>query len=155
MTGDGGTSTSITENGGNGGHGIFVNNATDVEITKCFVLATGVGGSTDGAGAGTGGNGGHAVSITSSSIDISVRNCTFRATGAAGTGGGGGGVAGKAVDDDVSAGANESIIFSNFAHNITNATKFDLQASGAEKGVNIAIPPTSTIVNTFANVYAS
>jgi hypothetical protein len=62
-------------------------------------------------------------------------------------------VGGKAVDDDVVAGANASKIYANFAHDISNATKFDVQASGAESGFGLSNPPSSTAVSVYANVF--
>ena len=144
-TGNGGTST----NAGDGGNGINVNGATDVEIADCTIFKTGAGGS----GGSSDGSGGDGIFIASTSTDISVHNCIIRNTGAAGTGGGGGGVAGKAIDDDVAADAAASIIFGNFAHNIANAIRFDLQATGVEQGFDVSNPPTSTAVSVYANVF--
>ncbi len=144
-TGDGGANATA----GDGGNGINVNGSFDVEIADCTIFKTGAGGD----GAGSNGDGGHGVFITSTSTDISVHNCIIRNTGAAGGGAGGAGVAGKAVDDDVAAGAAGSVVFGNFAHNIANATKYDLQASGLESGFSLSNPPSSTAVSVYANVY--
>ncbi len=137
------------EVGGNGGNGINVNGSTDVEIADCTIFKTGAGG----AGDVTNGNGGHGIFIASTATDISVHNCIIRNTGAAGGGGGTAGSGGEAIDDDVAAGAAVSIIFGNFAHNIANAIRFDLQASGGEDGFSLSNPPSSTAVSVYANVY--
>jgi len=143
-TGDGGDSATA----GDGGNGVNVNGSTDVEIADCTIFKTGAGG--DGASAE--GDGGNGMFIASTSTDISVHNCIIRNTGAAGTGSATG-VAGKAIDDDVAAGAAGSVVFGNFAHNIANATKYDLQASGIESGFSLSNPPSSTAVSVYANVF--
>ncbi len=144
-TGFGGDSATA----GDGGNGVNVNGSTDVEIADCTIFKTGDGG--DGASAE--GDGGKGIFIDSTSTDVSVHNCIIRNTGAAGTGGPSSGVGGKAIDDDVAAGAAASIIFGNFAHNIANAIRFDLQASGGEDGFSLSNPPSSTAVSVYANVY--
>ncbi len=148
-TGAGGSSSQF---GGDGGHGIFVasivGNNTKIAISNCIISDTGAGGS----GGTAGGSGGNGVFIGSSNADVSVRNCTISNAGAAGAGGGGS-VAGKAVDDDVAAGAGASKIYANFAHDITNAIKFDLQASAVESGFALSNPPSSTAVSVYANVF--
>jgi hypothetical protein len=151
-TGAGGDSGSAAS-GGNGGNGVNVNGSTDVEIADCTIFKTGKGGD-NGLGSGPNGDGGNGIFIATASTDISVHNCIIRNTGAAGTGGSGG-TAGKAIDDDVAAGAAGSVIFSNFAHNIANATKFDLQAGGVESGFALSNPPSSTAVSVYANVFTS
>ena len=152
-SGDGGNGGTGTSNGGDAGHGIFIEStATETEITDSTVLSTGNGG--DGAGAGTNGNGGNGVKIESDAIDTVLRNCTIRNTGSAGTGGAAG-IDGKAVDDDVIMVATASMVYSNFAHNIANTIKFDLQQAGTEQGVPMPNPPTATVINSFANVFVS
>ena len=147
-TGDGGTGTTT---GGNGGVGINVTSSTETEVTDTTILFTGNGGN----GGTTTGSGGDAVFISSLSVDTVIRNCTMRNTGAAGTGGGSGGRGGRAIEDDVTTVVNLSMSYSNFAHNIANAIKFNLQATGVEQGVALANPPTATVVNSFANVFVS
>ena len=144
-TGDGGSA----DPGSDGGNGINVNGSTDVEIADCTIFKTGAGGT---SGASTGGDGGQGIFIDNSSTDISVHNCIIRNTGAGG-GGAPAGVGGKAIDDNVAVGAAESIIFGNFAHNIANALKYDLQAGGVETGFALSNPPSSTAVSVYANVY--
>jgi len=144
-----GAGGNATQFGGDGGHGISVASVsnTKVAVSNCMISDTGVGGN----GGTTGGNGGNGVFIGSSNTDISVHNCTISNTGAAGTGGGG--AAGKAVDDNVAAGANASKVYANFAHDIGNSIKFDLQASAAESGFALSNPPSSTAVSAYANVF--
>ncbi len=60
-----------------------------------------------------------------------------------------------AIDDNVIITADFSLIYSNFAHNIANTIKYDLQAMGVESGVALPNPPTATVINPYANVYAS
>lgn len=153
---NGGAATNSGGDGGDGGRGILIaSTAQGAEINECTVLATGNGG-VGGAVSGVGGDGGDGIKIESTCIDISVRNCTIRNTGTGSVmGGGGAGVNGKAIDDDVTTIANLSMIYSNFAHNIANSIKYDLQATGIEQGVAMPNPPTSTVINTFANVFAS
>lgn len=152
-TGDGGTTSNAASDGGDGGNGFFIDSdATETEITQCTVLFTGNGG--DGGGSGTGGDGGEGVFIVSTALDTVIRNCTLRNTGAGGSGGNVG-AAGKAIEDDVTIVANLSMCYSNFAHNISNTIKYDLQGSGVEEGVALANPPTTTVVNSFANVFVS
>ncbi len=151
-SGDGGDST--TASGGDSGYGIHVNESTDMEIVRCIIFKTGNGGSSTFTSA-DGGDGGDGIFIAPGSTDIAVRSCIVRNTGSGGTGGVGGssGENGKAIDDEVTTGVSESLVFGNFAHNIANAVNFDLQGSGVEKGVNSPNPPTSPVVNSFANVY--
>ena len=96
--------------------------------------------------------------VESNADDTELRMCRISGTGAGG-GGGTAGVPGKAVFDLVTTSANLSAILSNFAHNISNPTKFDIQApslaGGPETGVMTPNPPTSTVINSFANVYSS
>ena len=136
-------------NGGDGGHGIFIASGsnTKIAISNCIISDTGAGGS----GSIAGGDGGNGVFIGSLNVDILVRNCTISNTGAGGTGGTS--FAGKAIDDNVAAGAGASKIYANFAHDITNAIKFDLQASAAESGFALSNPPSSTAVSVYANVF--
>ena len=139
---------------GNGGHGIHVLGANKVEIVNCLIEQTGAGGDDTDTAAG-GGDGGNGILIDSTAVDVAAANNIIRNTGAAGSGTSTStGVAGKAVDDNVAAGANGSQIFSNFAHNIANSINFDLQAAGSESGVMTPNPPTTTPVNSFANVYS-
>ncbi len=144
-TGAGGVGSS---DGGDGGNAINVNGSTDVEIADCTIFKTGAGGD----GFNTGGDGGNGIFIASASTDISAHNCVIRNTGVEGAGVADG-IAGKAIDDDVAAGAAASIIFGNFAHNISNTIRFDLQATGIEKGFSLVNPPSSTAVSVYANVY--
>jgi hypothetical protein len=149
-SGDGGDGGAT---GGNGGDGIFVaDGATETEVIDTTILYTGNGGA-----AATDGRGGHGVYIDGSAtgaFDTVIRNCTIRNTGAGGdpmdTA-----LGGKAVLDGVTAVANLSMVYSNFAHNIANAIKYDLQGLGTEQGVALANPPTATVVNPFANVFVS
>ncbi len=145
-SGDGGSS--VGSGGGDGGHGISVESgvASVAQVSNCIISDTGAGGS----GAVAGGDGGNGVFIGASNADISVHNCTISNTGASG---GGPSVAGKAVDDNVAAGAAASKIYANFAHDIANTIKFDLQASGVESGFALSNPPSSTAVSVYANVF--
>ncbi len=59
---------------------------------------------------------------------------------------------GKAVNDAVTSTNDLSIIFKNFAHNIANNTKFDIQAMG-ETGLLSPNPPDATVINPFGNVF--
>ena len=143
-----------SQTGGNGGAGISVSGTSrEIVITDCTILETGFGGNAV-AATSTGGDGGHGITIASTTSDISVRRCTIQNTGAGGTGTSTNGAPGKAVDDDVTTAANLSQIFANFAHNIANSTKFDLQAAG-EAGILTPNPPTAAVVNPLANVYSS
>ncbi len=152
-TGDGGTTTVGALAGGDGGNGFSIeSDATETEITDCTVLFTGNGG--NGGASGTGGDGGHCVFIASTALDTVARNCTLRNTGAGGTGSTPG-TNGRAVEDLVVIVANLSMVYSNFAHNIGNSVRYNLQAAGAEQGIAIANPPTATVVNSFANVFVS
>lgn len=144
-------------NGGRAGDGIAVGLSgvpAFTEILECIVFSTGNGGN-GGTGVTTGGDGGHAVSIGETAVDTSVRNCTLRNTGTGGTGGSASGENGRAVNDLVTTVGNLSMIFSNFAHNIANAVKYNIQSTGLESGVLTPNPPTSTVINPLANVYAS
>ncbi len=47
------------------------------------------------------------------------------------------------------------MIFSNFAHNIANSIKYNIQNTGTESGVLTPNPTTATVINPYANVYAS
>lgn len=149
-TGNGATGTTP----GSGGNGIHVlNGASGVEIFNCLVQKTGSGGNDTDTAAG-GGNGGNGIQIDSSAIDTAVMNCTIRNTGAAGSGTStSNAAAGKAVNDRVTIAANVSQIFSNFAHNIASATKFDIQAGNVERGILTPNPPTAVPINPFANVF--
>ena len=144
----------LLNNAASGGHGIRILGVDHAEIKECTILSTGVGGSATSASY-NGGDGGEGILIGSGCTDISVHNCIIRNTGAGGSGGAGGaaGAAGKAIDDDVVAGAIESKIFSNVAHNIANAIKYDLQASGVEKGFALLSPPNSVAISVYANVF--
>jgi parallel beta-helix repeat protein len=151
-TGNGGTGGGA--GGGRGGHGISVGLNAIVSLTEiinCIVFSTGNGG-TDPVT--TGGDAGHAIFIGATAVDTSVRNCTLRNTG---TGGAGtpSGLDGRAVQDLQTTAANFSMIYSNFAHNIANSVKYNIQNTGVESGVLTPNPPTSTVINPLANVYAS
>ncbi len=152
--GNGGSTTSVASNGGSGGIGVRVTSGTNIQIYNSTIMRTGSGGN-GGATSGVGGDGGNGFDVQSGASDVTIRNNRIKNTGSAGTGGGGSGVAGKAVDDNVTVTANLSMIYSNFAHNIANSIKFDLQATGVESGIFIPNPPTSTVINPLANVYAS
>lgn len=145
-------------NGGRAGHGIavgFTGVPAFTEVLECIVFSTGNGGN-GGTGMTTGGDGGHAVHVGANAVDTSVRNCTLRNTGSGGTGGSASGINGRAVNDLQTTAASFSMIFSNFAHNIANATvKYNIQNTGVESGILTPNPPTSTVVNPLANVYAS
>ena len=151
FSGDGGATSNVVNTAGRGGHGIFVNAASNAKITNCLVQRTGVGG--DNTASGTPGVGGDGVNIVSTSDDIEVTYCTIRNTGVGGTGGVG--VAdGSAINDLVpAADPGKSIILSNVGHNIANTSiRFEIGAAG-EKGVALTYPPTTTAVNVYANVY--
>jgi len=141
--GDGGNTVGAGLHGGNGGHGISVaaGTSTQVAISNCIISDTGLRGTGE-----IDGDGGNGVLIGSSNVDIAVHHCTISNTGF-------GTVEGKAVDDNVAAGANASKVYANFAHDIANAIKFDLQASGIEGGFELSNPPSSTAVNVYANVF--
>ena len=147
--GDGGANSSSGD-GGDGGNGVYMTAGTiEIDIANCTILKTGDGGTSS---SGTGGDGGHGVNIPSGCVDVSVHKCMIRNTGAAGSGSPSG-TGGKAILDAVAAGGTESKIFGNVAHNIANAIKFDLQASGVEEGWQLLSPPDSTAVSKYANVY--
>ena len=147
LTGNGGTATN--DDGGNGGHGIHVKDTVShVEIAECTIFGTGHGGDGDS----TGGDGGHGIQIDSTAVDVGVHHSRIRNTGA---GGSPSGVGGKAVLDSVTTSGAVSVLFSNFAHNISNAIKFDLAGTGTEKGILSPNPPTGVVINSFANVYVS
>ncbi len=146
----------LSGGGGSGGNGIHVSDiATKIEIDGCTVFSTGAGGR--GAFGANGGNGGHGIFIDSNCVDVAVHDCIIRNTGNGGPSGGGGGsagVGGKAMDDNVAAGASESVVYRNVAYYITNAIRFDLQASGSEDGVAMVNPPDNrSIGNQFVNFY--
>lgn len=146
-TGSGGAGSTT---GGNGGHGISVEgDATESEITDTTILFTGSGGSSDT----TNGNGGNGFNVESTALDTVIRNCTIRNTGAAG--GMGSGTDGYAILDAVVIVANLTMSYSNFAHNIANSVKYALQGFTTEQGIALSNPPTTTLVNPFANVFAS
>ena len=144
-----GAGGSGADDGGDGGHGISVASVSNIKVavSNCIISDTGAGG---GAISGFAGDGGNGVFIGSSNTDISVRSCTISNTGVFG---GGSSSAGKAVDDNVAAGAGASKIYANFAHDIPNAIKFDVQASGVESGFALSNPPSSTAVSVYANVF--
>ena len=149
FAGDGGNSTDGSSNGGRGGHGIFVNGASNAQIQNLLVRRTGRGGSDSGSG--IGGAGGDGVNITSASADIEVTDCIFRNTGLTISGG----AAGMAVNDSVPlADPAKSIILRNIGYEISNtATRYNIGAVGSEQGVSLTYPPTATAVNVNANVY--
>lgn len=137
--------------GGDGGHGVYIAGVSNmkVAISNCTISDMGAGGAGGGLGGGSGGSG---VYIESSNTDISVHNCTISNTGVAGSGGVG--VAGKAVADDVAAGAGASKTYANFAHDIANAIVYDLQGiNNTESGFALSNPPSSTAVSVYANVF--
>lgn len=147
ISGNGGSSTNGS--GGNAGNGIhIIDTVNHVEVAHCTIFSTGSGG--DGTTAG--GNGGHGIRIESGAVDIGVHDCRIRNTG---SGGSPGGIGGKAVFDEVTVSGAESILVSNFAHNIANSIKFDIAGGGTEKGVQSPNPPDGTVINPFANVYIS
>ena len=157
-TGNGGSGSSgaPSSSGGNGGFGIKVGNSLNASIQSVTVFSTGNGGNGFGAGH-TAGNGGHAIEVLATAIGTEVLNCILRNTGTVGTASSGAtaGLNGKAVDDHVTVTANLSKVFSNFAHDIASATKFDLQASGFERGTLIPNPPGQSVFNILANVFTS
>jgi len=147
ITGNGGDSSSGTA--GSGGDGIHIKDtANHIELDDCTIFETGSGG--DGSTAG--GNGGHGIQIASTAVDVGVHGCRIRNTGAGGAPGGAGG---KAILDAVTTAGAYSIIFSNFAHNISNTIKFDLRGTGTEEGVASPNPPDGTVLNPYANVFVS
>ncbi len=142
----GNAGSSLYGDGGNGGHGISIKDTVShVEIRNCTVFQTGSGGTPNGSG-------GHGVIIASDVIDAVVYDCHIRNTG---NGAAPGGVGGKAVQDAVTTAGSVSILYRNFAHNIANALKFDVQGTGVEKGILSPNPPDATVINPFANVYVS
>lgn len=149
-TGNGGSTGAGVNPGGSGGHGVNVANGLNTSIANVIVFATGNGG--NGFGGGVGGSGGNGIKISSYAVDTQVFNCVLRNTG---LGGSPSGANGKAIDDDVTVTANLSQIFSNIAYNISSATKFDLQASGFERGTLIPNPPGQSVFNILANVFTS
>ncbi len=155
QTASGGSVTGASGDGGDGGRGISVeSDAHQIEIKNTIIIGTGNGGDA-GAVTGTGGNGGDGIFIASTCIDVSVRDCTIRNTGAGGLGMTASGEGGKAVDDNVTTVTNLSMIYANFAHNIANDIKYDIQAEGLESGILVPNPPTGTVINPLANVFAS
>jgi parallel beta-helix repeat protein len=149
FTGQGGdNATTTTANGGNGIE--VLSGANSVEILNCFVETTGRGGNATVPVGGS--SGGHGIQIDSGAVGVAVTNCVIRNTGAAGTGtSSSNGLAGRAVNDLVT--TLSSQVFSNFAHDIANATKFDLQATNIESGIKTPNPPTAAPINPFANVF--
>ncbi len=151
VSGNGGNTTNAGSSGGFGGDGVRITENRRVKILDTIIVETGDGGN---ATTGVGGDGGNGIQIDANTIDATVRNCTIQQTGIAGSGGTSGS-GGKAVDDNVSTVDNLSMIFGNFAHNIANSIKFDLQNSGLEEGILTPNPPQSVVINPLANVYAS
>jgi hypothetical protein len=151
QSGSGGRATAGTA--GAGGAGVAVSSGTNSKILFCTIAATGAGGTGLGAVGGAGGDG---ISIASGCTNIEVRNCSISNTGSGGTGSSTG-ANGKAVKDSVPAASTTRLskVYSNFAYNIANSVKFDLQATGLEAGVVIPNPPTATVINPYANVYES
>jgi parallel beta-helix repeat protein len=146
--------------GGSAGHGILVGDGsgsavTNTEITGCTVMKTGKGGNATGANAG--GNGGNCIQTAQASTWVSVHDCTLRNTGIGGTGTPNG-LPGKAIYDQADVTNELSVIFRNWAFYIANPTKFDIQApglsGGPEKGIFSPNPPTSTVLNTWANIFS-
>lgn len=149
QSGAGGSATSGTA--GAGGAGIAISSGTNNRIYFCAIASTGAGGNGSGA---NGGAGGSAISIASGCINTEVRNCSLLNTGAGGTGTAAG-AGGNAVNDTVTTAGSLSKVYSNFAYNIANSVKFNLQNSGVESGVLLPNPPTTTVINSYANVYES
>lgn len=138
--------------GGNAGHGIFITGAAQyIEIENCLIYSTGRGGNSS---SGTSGNGGNGINIGSSSINTRVYNCRIQNTGSRGSTSGTLGTSGYAIFDQRTTN-NLSIIYSNFANNISNTIKYNLQNSGLESGILMPNPPTGTVINPYANVYTS
>ncbi len=147
ITGNGGNSA--TGAAGNGGNGISIaDTANHIELDDCTVFETGYGGN----GVTIGGNGGHGIEISSTAIDAGVHDCRIRNTGA---GGSPNGLGGKAILDAVTTAGAYSMVFSNFAHNISNEIKFDLRGTGTEEGIASPNPPDGTVLNPYANVFVS
>ncbi len=147
VSGNGGNA--LSGNGGSAGHGIHVkDNVSHAEISKCTIFGTGQGGN----GSLSGGNGGHGIFIESSADDVEVHDCRIRNTGLGGLPGGQGG---KAIRDLVTTPGSYSIVFHNFAHNISNDIKFDLQGTGTEMGIASPNPPDNMPLNPLANIYVS
>jgi hypothetical protein len=150
-SGNGGDANGAANNGGDAGDAVNVaTGCANAQINSNLIFVTGTGG--DGGASATGGRGGNGVTVASGAVDTEIRDNRFRNTGAGGSGSTTG-VGGKAVDDDVITTVNLSQVFSNFAHNIASATKFDLQATGFENGILTPNPPNASVVNPFANVY--
>jgi hypothetical protein len=145
--------------GGTAGSGISVGLSssasivTNTEITGCTIMKTGNGGN---ASSGPGGNGGDCIQTTTAAW-VSIHDCTLRNTGIGGTGTPNG-RPGKAVFDLANITNELSVIFRNWAFYIANGTKFDIQApslsGGPEKGIFSPNPPTSTVLNTWANLFS-
>jgi hypothetical protein len=158
-SGAGGDINDPTGTAGAAGHGINITGAgaVDIEIDRCLMYGTGAGGNNTNGVGGTGGAGGHGIAISADPTDVAVHDCVIRNTGAGGTGVDANGAGGKAVEDLKPAGAAESIIYRNVAHNIANTVKYDLQAGGIESGVFMPNPPpnTTTIGNQFVNLFYS
>ncbi len=153
FSGAGGESSFGGAPGGDGGNGIHIVDASDAEIDGCTIMETGAGGANTGGGAG--GNGGHGIRVMSGSTDVAVHDSIIRTTGGGGTGPPDG-QGGKAVDDDVTDSGEESVFLRNFAHNISNQIKYDLQATNTEQGTVVGQPPGNTVLadgNQFVNAY--
>ena len=135
--------------------GIYIPRASNVNIESVIVFYTGNGASSSFFSFPSG-DGGHGIKIESGATGIQIFNCVLRNTGTAGTGGSVSGTNGKAIDDAVPPGINETQAYSNFAHNIANTTtRYTLQGSGVESGVLSPNPPDGTVINFLANVYTT
>jgi len=151
-SGAGGNTSELEIQAGAGGDGVHIE-GTDIEIDRCLIYGTGAGGN----GSGNGGDGGNGVGITTNAVSVAVHDCIIRNTGAGGTGPDSDGTDGKAVEDlKTGAASVVSVVYRNVAHNIANAVKYNLQASG-EAGVFMAYPPPNStfIGNQFVNLFYS
>ncbi len=169
-TGDGGPGTTsltsnITGTSGNGGIGILVqSNSIDTRIKNTIIKKTGNGGQTNffigsGLGPAAGGNGGNGIQINNGAQRTFIYQCSINNTGQPTSGQPQNpgpiltGVGGKAVLDSVPSSSSSSVVFKNIAANIANPIKFDLAASGIEKGIFSPNPPIVTSQNPWANIF--
>ena len=104
---------------------------TGIRITENYVAGTGRGGNAAGAG-GTGGDGGTGINVVAAVVGTELSKNTVAYTGAGGTGAVVG-TAGQAINSlSLSAGM---IIYGNYAHNIANATPYNILAGNIDGAV--------------------
>lgn len=104
---------------------------TGIRVTENYIAGTGRGGNAAGA-AGTGGNGGTGINVVAAVTGAELSKNTVAYTGAGGTGAVVG-TAGQAINSlSLSVGM---IIYGNYAHNIANATPYNILAGNIDGAV--------------------